>query len=73
MDSNNKIWIMMGRSLSGEISDDEQRELNALLQSDLHLKHQHSMLKKLWNKSFTQDDILKEENNEKTLFKKIFF
>lgn len=71
MDSNDKIWIMMGRSLSDEISADEQRELNALLRSDVHLNYRYSMLKKLWNKNFTQDDFLKEEKNEKTLFKKI--
>lgn len=71
MDSNGKIWIMIGRSLSGEISADEQRELNSLLQSDLHLKHQYSMLKKLWSKSFYQDDFLEKENNEKDLFKEI--
>jgi ferric-dicitrate binding protein FerR (iron transport regulator) len=71
MDSNDKIWIMMGRSLSGEISADEQKELHSLLKLDLHLNHRYSLLKKLWNKSFTQDDVLEEENNEETLFKKI--
>lgn len=69
--NNNKIWILMGRSLCGEISANEQRELNTLLQSDPHSNQQYSMLKKLWNKSFTQDDILEEGNYEKTLFKKI--
>lgn len=71
MDSNDKIWILMGRSFSGEISADEQKELHSLLKLDLHLNHQYSLLKKLWSKSFTQDDVLEEENNEKALFKKI--
>ncbi len=62
---------MMGRSMSGEISADEQRELNTLLQSDPHLNQKYSMLKKLWNKNYAQDDYLEEDNNEKTLFKKI--
>lgn len=61
----------MGRSLSGEISVEEQSELNTLLQSDPHSNQKYSMLKKLWNKGFTQNDILEEGKNEKTLFKKI--
>lgn len=71
MDNNDKIWIMMGRSLSGEITADEQRELNTLLQDRLHLSHQYSMLKKLWTKSFLQDNFSDEETKEKSLFKKI--
>ncbi len=71
MDSNNKIWIMMGRSLSGEISADEQSELNDLLNSDPYLNQQFSMLKQLWNKNLPEDDVLDEENKERFLFKKI--
>jgi transmembrane sensor len=71
MDSNNKIWIMMGRSLSGEISADEQSELNDLLKSDPYLYQQFSMLKQLWNKSLAEEDVLDEENKERFLFKKI--
>ena len=71
MDSNDKIWIMMGRSLSGEISADEQKELHSLLKLDLHLNHRYSLLKKLWNKYYVQDYMFEEENKEKTFFKKI--
>lgn len=71
MDSNDKIWILMARSLSGEISDDEQKELNALLKFDQHLSYRYSLLKKLWKKSFKQDEVLEDEINEKTQFQKI--
>jgi ferric-dicitrate binding protein FerR (iron transport regulator) len=71
MDSNEKIWIAMSRSLSGELSSEEEKELIALLQNNPDLFQQYSMLKKLWNKNFSPKNILEEENNEKTLFKKI--
>ena len=71
MDNDDKIWILMGRSMSGEVSADEQCQLNTLLQSEPQLNQRYSMLKKLWNKNYAHNDILDDENNEKTSFKKI--
>ncbi|MBC8053021.1 MAG: FecR family protein [Sphingobacteriaceae bacterium] len=71
MDSNDKIWILMSRSLSGEISAEEESELAALLESHPDLNQQYFMLKKLWNKSFTSANIPEEEKDERALFKKI--
>ncbi len=62
---------MIGRSLSGEISSDEQSELNALLQNDPCLYQQFSLLKQLWSKNLADDNVLEEEGKEKNLFKKI--
>lgn len=71
MDSNDKIWILMSRSFSGEISDAEQIELNTLLQCNPDLMQQYGILEKLWNKDFSPENILEEEHTEKMLFKKI--
>lgn len=71
MDSNDRVWILISRSLSGEITVDEQQELNAHLQDRLDLNQQYSMLKKLWTKGFNPQDIVDQEVSEKALFKKI--
>ena len=71
MDSNDRLWILMGRSLSGEIGAEEQRELNELLLDERELGHQYSMLKKLWRKEIPQYSIIEEQISEKTLFNRI--
>ncbi|MBC7913541.1 MAG: FecR family protein [Pyrinomonadaceae bacterium] len=61
----------MSRSLSGEISEEEEREFCDLLNSNPNLNQQYSMLKKLWSKRLSAPNILEERNTEKALFKKI--
>lgn len=71
MDKNDKIWLMMARSVSGEISKEEQDELNHVLENN-PLSFQHFlMLRKVWGKNLIADDSLSEEQNENVPFKRI--
>lgn len=71
MDNTDKIWILMGRSLSGEISTSEQEELSLILFQDPNLNQQFAMLKRLWDKDSPSLDLLAEEVKEKALFNSI--
>ena len=46
--SNNKIWFLMSRSLSGEATVEEEQELQHLMQQDLALQQQYELMKRMW-------------------------
>ncbi|MEP7319184.1 MAG: FecR domain-containing protein, partial [Panacibacter sp.] len=46
---NNKIWFLMSRSLSGEATAEEERELQKLIQQDTTLQQQHELMKGMWH------------------------
>lgn len=71
MNIDDKIWVMMARSVSGEISAEEQEELTLFLENNPQLNQQYSMLAKLWDKKINTGDAPSEEEHERTLFKKI--
>lgn len=48
MESTNRIWILMARSLSGEISIEEKEELLELLGKNVELQQQYELMIRLW-------------------------
>ena len=48
MESTNRIWILMARSLSGEISIEEKEELLELLGKNVELQQQYELMVRLW-------------------------
>jgi ferric-dicitrate binding protein FerR (iron transport regulator) len=49
METPERIWFLLSRSLSGDINDQDKEELNSLLQQHPELMQQYEMLHQLWS------------------------
>ncbi|WP_207512496.1 FecR family protein [Longitalea luteola] len=49
METPERIWFLLSRSLSGDITDQDKDELNSLLQEHPELMQQYEMLHQLWS------------------------
>ena len=47
--SHNSLWFLFARSLSGEITADEQVILKSILDHDVALQQQFDLMKRMWN------------------------
>lgn len=67
MELTNRIWILMARSLSGEISIEEKEELLELLGKNAELQQQYELMLRLWRHEKTataMDEHATEEDRE---------
>lgn len=64
--ANNRAWYLMARTLSKEASTEERIELQSLLQEDLHLQQQFSILKDFWIPA-QADDVHSSSESERLL------
>ncbi|WP_205509138.1 FecR family protein [Longitalea arenae] len=49
METPERIWFLLSRSLSGDITEQDKEELNSLLQQHPELMQQYEMLHQLWS------------------------
>lgn len=61
----NRIWLLIARSLSEEISAAEQEELKLLLQQDTVLQQQYEVLKNAWRNNHEPVDEVNEQEKKK--------
>lgn len=61
----NRENILIAKSLSGELSEEEQREFNQLLENNFTLKCEYDLLKKAWGTSNNQ--VVFKEKQSKTI------
>lgn len=47
--SNNSLWFLMARSLSGETTAIEEEQLHQLLAQDVSLQQQYDLMKRMWH------------------------
>ena len=64
MESTNRIWILMARSLSGEISIEEKEELLELLGKNVELQQQYELMIRLWKHEKPNTAIDEHANQE---------
>ena len=62
--SNNKIWFLMARSLSGEATVEQEQSLQQLMLDDTAVQQQYELMKRMWLTNYGQiNDII--DDNEK--------
>src|SRR5687767_5990708 len=49
METPERIWFLLSRSLSGDATEQDKEELNSLLQQQPELMQQYDMLHQLWS------------------------
>lgn len=52
--SNNSLWFLMARSLSGETTAIEEEQLHQLLAQEVSLQQQYDLMKRMWHASDKQ-------------------
>ncbi len=65
--SNNKIWFLLSRSLSGEANIEEMQSFQQLLQQDAALQQQYELLKRMWFANEKGDKDTKGENEQENI------
>src|ERR1051326_5263042 len=70
MESSDRIWQLMARSLNNEISQEEQEELFQLLAQDPYLNQRYELLKRAWREEY---DPSEDEDDAKAHISKIIY
>jgi len=65
--SNNKIWFLISRSISGEATVEEERELQQSLQKDAALQQQYELMKRMWVANYKEADENINENEKQNI------
>src|SRR5947207_1502567 len=70
MESSERIWQLMARSLNNEISETEQEELFQLLADDQSLNQRYELLKRAWREEHNPSE---DEDDAKAHISKIIY
>ncbi|PWG82300.1 FecR family protein [Pararcticibacter amylolyticus] len=65
MDTDDRIWILMARTLSGEANQAEVEELSVCFKHDPELRRQYLVMKELWGLESDPYDTIADTGNEK--------
>lgn len=65
--SNNKIWFLISRSLSGEATPEEEQLLQHLLQENTALQQQYELIKRMWGAGEKQPDGFVDEDEKQNI------